>query len=152
MTHLDIRKLGPEDLDRAQQMLQLFQEAFEKEDAAPPSHKYLQSLLARQDFHAIVALHDQKVVGGLTAYELEMLPREARELFIYDIAVAQSHRRQGIGRALIEAARELCVQSGLSAMYVAACADEAHAVRFYEATGLEREDVAWFTHEFKPSP
>lgn len=143
-----IRKLGPDDVELAQQMLRLFHEAFEKEDAEPPAPKYLQSLLARQDFHAVVALRGQKVVGGLTAYELEMLTREARELFIYDVAVAQLHRRGGIGRALLEAARELCVERGLCAMYVAASADEEHAVRFYEAAGLEREDVAWFTHEF----
>ena len=150
MTGATIQKLGPDDVELAQQLLALFHHAFPGEREPPSaSPKYLQRLLGRPDFHASVALCQGEVVGGLSAYELAVLATEARELFIYDVAVAASHRRQGVGRALIEFARELCASRGLSAMYVAASSDEAHAVAFYEATGLAREDVAWFTHEFK---
>jgi aminoglycoside 3-N-acetyltransferase I len=148
MTENSIRKLKPTDINLARQMLRLFNEAFEKADAATPAPAYLERLLARPEFHAVVALHAGRVIGGLTAYELPMLTREERELFVYDVAVDAAHRRAGVGRALIEFAREMCAQSGITALYVAAMADEPGAVRFYEACGLLREDVAWFTHEF----
>ena len=151
-----IHKLEPGDIELAQHLLALFQRAFELEErtSAP---KYLERLLGREDFHAIVALLEGEVIGGLSAYELEMLDGR-RELFVYDVAVHEAHRRQGIGRALIHAARELCPSRDISALFVAASADEEHAVRFYEAAGLDREDVAMFTHAFqdrhqqKPQP
>jgi GNAT superfamily N-acetyltransferase len=49
----------------------------------------------------LVALAGEQVVGGLVAYELEKFERERRELHIYDLAVREEHRRQGIATALI---------------------------------------------------
>ena len=111
----------------------------------------LTRLLARPDFHVVAALRESEVIGGLTAYELVMYKEAATELFIYEVGVEESQRRQGIGRALIEWARELCRSRRLSALYIPAFAHDARAVAFYEATGLTREDVAWFVQEFDHS-
>ena len=143
-----IQELGPDDLVTAQQLFEMWR----REDNVtkpPPSSETLLRLLSRPDFHAVAALSDGEVIGGLTAYELEMYTEAATELFVYEVGVAAAHRRQGVGRALIEFARNLCTSRGLSALYIPAMADDARAVAFYEATGLKREDVAWFIQEFE---
>jgi aminoglycoside 3-N-acetyltransferase I len=38
-------------------------------------------------------------VGGLIAYELEKFERARSELYIYDLAVAEDHRRRGVATA-----------------------------------------------------
>ncbi len=150
MTNFHLQKLGVDERKLARQLF----EAWRREDnvsTPAPSDESLSRLLARPDFHVVAALRDGQIVGGLTAYELEMVTETATELFIYEVGVEEAHRRQGVGRALIDFARDLCLSRGLSALYVPALAHDARAVAFYEATGLKREDVAWFVQEFERS-
>jgi aminoglycoside 3-N-acetyltransferase I len=143
-----IRELGPNELVTAQRLFEMWRQE-DNVTKPPPSSETLMRLLSRPDFHAVAALREDEVIGGLTAYELEMYTEAATELFVYEVGVAAAHRRQGVGRALIEFARSLCRSRGLSALYVPAMADDARAVTFYQATGLKRENVAWFVQEFE---
>jgi aminoglycoside 3-N-acetyltransferase I len=47
------------------------------------------------------------VVCGLAAYELKKFEQERSEIYIYDLAVASEHRREGIATALIEKLKEI---------------------------------------------
>ena len=147
-----VRALVAGEVDLARQLGAVFQSAFAEDganpDAPPPSTAHITRLLAREDFHAIVALYEGQVVGGLTAYELVMFQTEHRELFLYDVAVDPPHQRQGVGRALFQFVQEFCPLRGISAFYVAAHAIDEAAVSFYTATGAKRENVAWFVQEF----
>jgi GNAT superfamily N-acetyltransferase len=147
MTFFSLQELGPGDLELARQLFEMWRREDNITKPAPPDESLL-GLLARDDFHAVAAVRDGEVIGGLTAYELVMYTEAATELFIYEVGVAEAHHRQGVGRALIEFACELCRTHGLSALYVPALAHDARAVAFYEACGLKCEDVAWFTQEF----
>ena len=143
-----IRELGLNEVAMAQRLVEMWRQ----EDGVskpPPSSEALRRLLSRPDFHVLIALREDEVIGGLTGYELEMYTAAETELFIYEVGVAAAHRRQGVGRALIEHARNLCRARGLSALYVPAMADDARAVAFYLACGLKREDVAWFVQDFE---
>ncbi len=151
MTGISIQRLRPDDLELAKQLCKVFG-LFQRDEgvAEPPqpSEAYVLGLLVRDDFHAIAALHEGLVIGGLTAYEMTMFQHETTELFIYDVAVEAAHRRKGVGSALIDFTKVLCAARGISSFYVGAMVDEPDAIHFYESTGLMREDVAWFVQEF----
>src|SRR5206468_3062007 len=86
-------------------MLSMFGEAFEDPDSYDkkrPSDAYLRKLLAGETFIALAALDGEQVVGGLAAYELNKFEQERSEIYIYDLAVAASHRRLGIATGLIQ--------------------------------------------------
>lgn len=92
------------DVPLFKQLLNVFGQAFAKPEtyqSAVPSNPYWQTLLGRQHFIVLVAQAGQTVVGGLVAYELEKFEQERKELYIYDLAVAAEHRRQGIATSLI---------------------------------------------------
>src|SRR6476469_3885614 len=85
-------------------LLRVFGEAFEDVETyqgAIPSESYLQSLLATPTFIVVVARHGEQVVGGLAAYELRKFERERSEIYIYDLATAQDHRRRGVATGAI---------------------------------------------------
>ena len=147
MNNFTLRELGKDELELARQLFDLWRRN-DNVSAPPATDETLMKLLARPDFHVFAAFVKDEIVGGLTAYELEMVTANATELFVYDVSVEAKYWRRGIGRALIEAARELCLARGLSALYVPALADDERAVTFYAACGLGREDVAWFTQDF----
>jgi aminoglycoside 3-N-acetyltransferase I len=82
-------------------------------------------------------------VGGLAAYELRKFEQERSEIYIYDLAVALSHRRQGIATALIEALRGIARARGATVIFVQADVPDAAAIALYTKLG-SREDVLHF--------
>jgi aminoglycoside 3-N-acetyltransferase I len=111
--------------------------------ADPPSDVYLEALLAKEHVVVLVALLGQEVVGGLVAYELDKFERMRRELYIYDLAVAEVHRRQGIATALIKRLREIAVRRGAWVVYVQADYGDEPAIALYDKLGT-REEVLHF--------
>jgi aminoglycoside 3-N-acetyltransferase I len=106
----DIRHLSPDDVPLLEGLLRTFGEAFndaETYTAHPPGADYLRRLLGGDAFIALAALKNGVVIGGLAAYELKKFEQERSEIYIYDLAVASAHRRQGIATALIEKLKKL---------------------------------------------
>ena len=99
-----VHRLTPADLRLVRDLNALFGVAFEDAEtygAEPPGEAYLARLLAREHVTALVALDGGEVIGGLVAYELEKFEQARSEIYIYDLAVAQAHRRLGVATALI---------------------------------------------------
>ncbi len=138
------------DLELLRQLNDVFAEAFEDTESyqsAPPSNEYLESLLATSTFIPLVAVHDGKVVGGLAAYVLRKFEQERSEIYIYDLAVLESHRRQGIATGLINKLREIARDmNDVWVIYVQADHGDDPAIKLYESLGT-REDVLHFDIE-----
>jgi len=127
-------------------MLAMFGEAFD--EAATyvgnrPSPAYLERLLGRDEFIALAAVSDGAVVGGLAAYELVKFEQERSEIYIYDLAVAAPHRRQGIATALIEALKPIAAARGAHVIFVQADYGDEAAIALYSRLG-RRENVLHF--------
>jgi aminoglycoside 3-N-acetyltransferase I len=130
-------------------MLAMFGEAFEdvpRYTTDQPSAVYLQKLLASDAFIAIAAMDDSKVVGGLVAYVLPKFEQARSEIYIYDLAVAELHRRQGIATALIEKLRVVAKERGAYVIFVQADYGDDPAIALYTQLGT-REDVMHFDIE-----
>ncbi len=141
-----VQMLGPDDVDLLQTLNRLFAEAFEDPESyrgAPPDSAYLRSLLAGDTFIAVVAVDEGAVVGGLAAYELRKFEQRRSEVYIYDLAVAETHRRQGIATALIEALKGEAARRGAWVIYVQADHGDDPAIELYTKMGV-REDVLHF--------
>jgi aminoglycoside 3-N-acetyltransferase I len=142
----DIRRLGAGDTALMHGLLSLFSEAFEAPDdydAKRPSVAYLTDLLSSDSFIALVAVECDIIVGGLAAYEMRKFEQERSELYIYDLAVAESHRRRGIATALIEALQRIAADRGAWVVSVQADYGDDPAIALYTKLGV-REDVLHF--------
>lgn len=127
-------------------LLTMFGEAFE--DPATygkqrPSAEYLDELLASPSFIALAAVQNDVVVGGLAAYELRKYEQPRSEVYIYDLAVAEPHRRQGIATALIREVCSIAKQRNAWVVYVQADLTDPPAIALYTKLGT-REDVLHF--------
>lgn len=141
-----VRRLGAGDLDAARALNGLFRSVFEDEayDAAPPSEAWLTNLLSKPHVYALVAIDDdQAVQGGLVAYSLDKFEQARTEIYIYDLAVAEAHRRQGLATALIGAMQDLARECGAWVIYVQADYGDDPAIALYTKLGV-REDVMHF--------
>jgi aminoglycoside 3-N-acetyltransferase I len=141
-----IHRLAPGDIMLMHGMLSMFGEAFEDVQAygaKRPSAGYLDELLSSPGFFALAALKGEQVVGGLAAYELRKFEQERSEVYIYDLAVAADHRREGIATALIQQLCAIARQRGAYVVYVQADLVDAPAIALYTKLGT-REDVLHF--------
>ena len=142
----ELRRLGPDDIGIMRDLNAMFGVAFEEPDTyggAPPDDAWLKRLLAKEHVIALVALADGRVAGGLVAYELDKFERARREVYIYDLAVAEAHRRQGIATALIRRLAAIAAARGAWVVYVQADTDSPEAIALYSKLGT-REDVLHF--------
>lgn len=141
-----IRQLGPGDLGLFRAMLAMFGAAFGEADTytrAQPDDAYLKELLGGKTFLAVAAVRDDAVVGGLAAYELRKFEQARSEIYIYDLAVAAEHRRQGIATALIAKLKEIARARGAYVIFVQADYGDPPAIALYSKLGA-REDVLHF--------
>lgn len=146
MTAVAIRRLGPGDDAAARGLLAVFAEAFEDDETylgRQPGPAYLARLLADDTVFALVVESCGAVVGGLVAYELRKLEQRRSELYIYDLAVLDAHRRRGIATALIGELRRLAAARGAWVVYVQADHGDDPAIALYTKLGT-REDVLHF--------
>jgi ribosomal protein S18 acetylase RimI-like enzyme len=139
--------LGPQDVDAMRGLLTLFGKAFDAREAycgKQPDDSYLAGLLGRDDFIALVSeTRDGEMLGGLCAYVLPKFEQARSEIYLYDLAVAEPYRRQGVATALIVGLGELGDRMGAYAVFVQADAEDAEAVALYEKHG-PREEVLHF--------
>jgi aminoglycoside 3-N-acetyltransferase I len=130
-------------------MIAMFGEAFgeiEAYTARQPSRGYLERLLEGDTFIALAAVRGGEVVGGLAAYELKKFEQERSEIYLYDLAVAAPHRRQGIATALILGLRKVAAARGAYVVFVQADRGDEAAIALYTKLGT-REDVLHFDIE-----
>ncbi len=145
-TPFTLRPLAPADVALLQAMLTMFGEAFGEPQTygrARPGAAYLARLLGGDSFISLAALKGGAVVGGIAAYELHKFEQERSEIYIYDLAVAAGHRREGIATALIGELRRIAAARGSYVIFVQADLGDAPAIALYSKLG-RREEVLHF--------
>ena len=133
MTSIEIRKLGPGDDALVLAAGPLF-------DSAPKSDA-IQRFLADPNHHLLLALADGKPVGFVSGVELTH-PDKGTEMFLYELAVDEGHRRLGIATELVATLRELARKRGCYDMWVLTDHDNDAALATYRKTGTDEESSA----------
>ena len=81
---------------------------------------------------------------------IEMLhPDKGTEMCLYELSVDEPYRRRGIGRALVEALREVARERGCYDLWVGVGTDNDAALATYRSAGAKDDGVfAMLTWEF----
>jgi aminoglycoside 3-N-acetyltransferase I len=143
-----IHQLTQDDLELMDKLLSTFGVAFGDEETYTgkrPGADYMRRLLETDYFIALAALNDNKVVGGLAAYELKKFEQERSEIYIYDLAIAENNRRKGLATALIQELKKIAAARGAYVIFVQADTgvEDEPAIALYTKLGV-REDVLHF--------
>ena len=141
-----IKQLGVHDLEDFQRLREVFGDAFDEPAAYTtdiPSSEYLRTVLAKSNHIALVAKSGDEVIGGLVAYELEKCEQERSEIYLYDLAVRETHRRKGVATHLIEELKVIARMRKAYVIFVQADTRDATAIKLYESLG-NRENVYHF--------
>lgn len=141
-----IRTLGSCDVGLMRSLLSMFGGAFGEMATyrdSQPGTPYLERLLGSDTFIALAAVQADEVVGGIVAYVLPKFEQERSEIYIYDLAVAEAYRRQGIATAMIAELKRIGAARGAYVIFVQADYGDDAAIALYTKLGT-REDVMHF--------
>lgn len=123
--------------------------AIEEIKRARTSEAHMNRFLARAENILLVAVAEDRPVGFALAYQLDRVDECPAMVFFYEIEVSPSHRRQGVGRALIDRLKGLCCERGTGKMFVLTDRRN-HAARcLYSSTGghVEYDDGVLFSFD-----
>jgi aminoglycoside 3-N-acetyltransferase I len=146
----EIRILSSQDVGLMRGLIGVFAKAFGDSQtylSNQPSDAYLSSLLEKSHFIAVAATIHEFVVGGLAAYQLDKFEQDRREIYIYDLAVDEGYRRNGIATATIEALRAEAARRDAYVIFVQADLEDGPAIVLYEKLGVKET-----AHHFDITP
>jgi ribosomal protein S18 acetylase RimI-like enzyme len=125
-----IRRIGPGDEGRVVEAAPLFD--------YPPPPELVTRFLFQPNHHLFIAYSDGAPAGFVSGVELSH-PDKGTEMFLYELAVDEAYRRQGIGSALVLALVALARERGCYGMWVLTDDDNAAAGATYRKAGAEVE-------------
>lgn len=144
-----VKILDPSDVGSLREMLGVFGRVFDDSGtycSNQPDDMYLRGLLSGDSFIAVAAFCGTEVVGALAGYELRKFEQARSEIYIYDLAVEDAHRRRGVATALIETLKHEAARRSAYVIYVQADYGDDPAISLYTKLGI-REDVMHFDIE-----
>ncbi|MGH7642432.1 MAG: GNAT family N-acetyltransferase [Candidatus Dormibacteria bacterium] len=123
---MEIVVLGKGDLDRVTAAGYLFDGELQLEATT--------RFLDEPGHHLLIAYVDGIPVGYVSGVEMTH-PDKGTEMFLYELAVADAHRRQGIAVALVNRLAELARQLNCYGMWVATEPENLAAIATYRRAG-----------------
>ena len=100
-----------------------------------------EALLADPRTLVLVAFEGEHPVGFVLAHELPRRHGERAKLFVYEVDVAESHRRRGIASALLARLAELARERGIRTGFVLTEPGNGPANALYRSAGGATEAV-----------
>jgi aminoglycoside 3-N-acetyltransferase I len=140
------KRLTLPDRALASDLFTLMATVFDEPSTTLPN-THLEQMLTDPQIWILAAFVDNTVVGGLVAHSLPMTHTATREFFIYNLAILETHQRQGIGAGLIAYARDIAAEHGMDNVFVMVDNQDHHAVVFYQKQGGEAMSTTMFTFE-----
>lgn len=134
------RRLSSTDVKLLKALLHVFGEAFGERETYQhlvPGDAYLARLLGKDHFIAVAAMDGDEVVGGLAAYVLDKFEQDRREVYIYDLAVLEAHRRRGVARGTIGELKRVAAEIDAYVIFVQADLEDGPAIALYESLGTK---------------
>lgn len=119
------------------------------EPVAGPVTEVLQVIATDPSRHLLVAEKEGSLIGTVDLIIVENLTRDCSSwAMLENLVVDPSHRRKGVGKALVEAACKIARQAGCYKVQVVSHARRTAAHRIFLAVGL-LEDVKGFRVYFE---
>jgi GNAT superfamily N-acetyltransferase len=98
------------------------------------------------NYRLLVAIVDGEIAGTYTLLIMEKLGKRGTPAgVVEDVAVLPSRQGQGIGRAMMEHAREECRRAGCYKLALSSNLKRTDAHKFYDSLGFERHGFSFVT-------
>ena len=124
-------------LDELGRLFNLYRVFYEEADDLEKASKYISARFNEADSMIFVAENDDELSGFVQLYPSFCSVSAVPILILYDLFVDHSHRSKGLGRSLMNAARDFASENGYKRLELATAKDNYIGQSLYESLGYE---------------
>ena len=148
---LSIRKGSIEDLNQLSQLFNQYRQFYEQASDLPLAMQFIAERISKQESVIFVAENNEgELIGFCQIYPSFCSVIAAKVGILYDLFVDSTARKTGAGRALMLAAHEYAVKSGLARLDLSTAKNNYTAQALYESLGWKRDEVFYtYSKSFK---
>ena len=136
-----IAKAEEKDLEELGRLFNLYRIFYEEEDDLEKASRYISERFNRRDSEIFVAQEgNTELVGFVQLYPSFCSVSAVPILILYDLYVDHSHRGKGIGRLLMNAARDFAKDNDFRRLELSTAKDNHIGQSLYESLGYELDE------------
>jgi ribosomal protein S18 acetylase RimI-like enzyme len=136
------------DLDALAPLFDAYRQFYHQAPDPVRAREWLRERLQRDESLVLVARLGQAAIGFTQLYPMFSSVRTARLWILNDLFVAADARRQGVARALLDAAAQACREDGAAGVMLETARDNTAARALYRAAGWHEDDSQWYSLAF----
>ncbi len=145
MTDTLLRRATLDDLHAIAPLFDAYRRFYAQPGDLQRARDYLLERMSRDESVVLLAQRDGVVVGFTQLYPIFSSVRTARTWLLNDLFVAESARRHGVARALLDAAASFAREQGAAGLMLETTTDNAPARALYRAAGWHEDDTQWYS-------
>jgi len=144
---MDVFRADVSNLDDLSFLFDQYRQFYEKPADLDGCRKFMGERLANDESVVLAVGPRSGRIAGFTQLYRSFCSVEMAELiYLYDLYVAPEFRRQGLARALMEAARQYGHERGADRLQLETATDNRVAQSLYESAGWKRDEVFYTYH------
>lgn len=139
---MELRQATLEDLELVAPLFDAYRQFYQQPPDLPLARAFLHARLAAGDSLVYLAEDEGAAVGFVQLYPLfsSTAPRPGRIWLLNDLYVVPAARGRGVGRRLMDRARQLAEETGAETIELATARSNATAQALYESLGYRRDE------------
>ncbi|HJW45239.1 MAG TPA: GNAT family N-acetyltransferase [Lysobacter sp.] len=145
---LAIRRASLADLDHIAPLFDAYRRFYSQPGDLPRARAFLHERLQHDESTILLAELDGAAVGFTQLYPMFSSVRTARLWVLNDLFVDDGARRQGVARALLDAAAQFARDNGAAGVMLETAHDNVPARALYRAAGWHEETSQWYSVSF----
>lgn len=142
---LATRRAGPQDLDALAVLFDAYRGFYGQPSDVARARDWLRARLRVGESVVLLAQSGATVVGFVQLYPMFSSVRLARTWILNDLFVAEAARRQGVARALLDAAAAFARADGAAGISLETTRDNAAARAVYRSAGWYEDNTQWYS-------
>lgn len=143
-----ISRAGPADLDALALLFDAYRQFYGQASDVARGREWLRERLRFGESVVLVAKRGGSIVGFVQLYPMFSSVRTAKTWILNDLFVAAAARRNGVARALLDAAVTFARDDGATGISLETSQDNVAARALYRAAGWNEDATQWYSLVF----
>jgi len=140
-----ISRAAPADLDALAVLFDAYRRFYGQAPDVPRARQWLRERLRFGESVVLLAWRGGAAAGFVQLYPMFSSVRMARTWILNDLFIDPAARRQGLARALLDAAADFARADGAPAISLETTVDNAAARALYRAAGWHEDATQWYS-------
>lgn len=143
-----ISRAGPADLDALAVLFDAYRQFYGQAPDLPRARQWLRERLRFGESVVLVARRDRGMAGFVQLYPMFSSVCTARTWILNDLYVDPGARRQGVARALLDAAADFARGDDAAGICLETTVDNVAARALYRNAGWNEDATQWYSRSF----